>query len=179
VSFTKENLSGAKGLSVLKPRHVGGTGFEMRRYRTDDEPANATCSRRSAEQRFYDFTTAIARRPWKEPPQKRQHNSRALGATEFAVNFPLPAKVLIFVRFLHRLSCEHMKNKQKKGGGASQEKQSKVTSLPRMEMYAVLGLELGQRIFEKLEKVEDSLDILAAQKARELNPEKSDAETAS
>jgi predicted CoA-binding protein len=42
-----------------------------------------------------------------------------------------------------------------------------------MEMYAVLGLELGQKIFEKLQKVEeavDSLDIFARQKARELNP---------
>jgi hypothetical protein len=151
----------------------------MRRYRTDDEPANATIRAEARRNDYHDFATAIARPPWKEPPRMRHHNSRALGATAFLRNFPLPAKVRIFVRFPHRLSCEHMKNKQKKGGGASQEKQAKVRSLPRMEMYAVLGLELGQKIFEKLEKVEDSLDILAAQKARELNPEKSDAETAS
>jgi hypothetical protein len=41
-----------------------------------------------------------------------------------------------------------------------------------MEMYAVLGLELSQKILGKLEKIEESLEILARQKARELNPDK-------
>jgi hypothetical protein len=70
--------------------------------------------------------------------------------------------------------------------GASKVKQGKkagVTKLPRMEMYAVLGLELSKQIierlekvekffFEKLQRVEDSLEILSCQKARELNPDK-------
>ena len=71
-----------------------------------------------------------------------------------------------------------MKNTNKEAGGApgasetEQGKKANVTKLPRMEMYAVLGLELGQKIFEKLQKVEESVEILARQKARELNPEK-------
>ena len=63
--------------------------------------------------------------------------------------------------------------------GASQEKQGKkvpVTKLPRMEMYAVLGLELSKKILEKLEEVEESIEILARQKARELDAEQSDTE---
>ena len=71
-----------------------------------------------------------------------------------------------------------MKNTNKEEGGApdasatEQGKKADVTKLPRMEMYAVLGLELGQKIFEKLQEVEESIEILARQKARELNPEK-------
>ena len=71
-----------------------------------------------------------------------------------------------------------MKNTQQKGGArkAPKQKQRAVTSLPKMEMYAVLGLELSKQILERLQKVEDSLEMLARQKARELNPERSDAE---
>jgi hypothetical protein len=71
-----------------------------------------------------------------------------------------------------------MKNENKPNGtapGTSQGKEGKkagIESLPRMEMYAVLGLELGKTIFEKLVKVEESVEILARQKARELNPDK-------
>jgi hypothetical protein len=71
-----------------------------------------------------------------------------------------------------------MKNKNQKAAGApgasetKQEKKAPITKLPRMEMYAVLGLELSKTIFEKLEKVEESIEILARQKARELNPDK-------
>jgi hypothetical protein len=71
-----------------------------------------------------------------------------------------------------------MKNENKPNGtapGASQgkrEKKAGIESLPRMEMYAVLGLELGKTIFEKLVKVEESVEILARQKARELNPDR-------
>ena len=75
-----------------------------------------------------------------------------------------------------------MKNTNNKGNetvpGASKKNQGKkgpVTKLPRMEMYAVLGLELSKKIFEKLEEVEKSIDIMARQKARELSPEKPDA----
>lgn len=45
-----------------------------------------------------------------------------------------------------------------------------ITKLPKMEMYAVLGLELSQEMLKRLERIEDSLEILAAQKSRELNP---------
>ena len=72
-----------------------------------------------------------------------------------------------------------MKNINKEAGdapGASETEQGKkadVTKLPRMEMYAVLGLELSKKIFEKLEEVEESIEIFARQKARELNAEES------
>ena len=66
-------------------------------------------------------------------------------------------------------------NNEKGGAHDSPEKKPAkevpVTKLPKMEMYAVLGLELGQKIFEKLEQVEESIEILAVQKARELNPD--------
>ncbi len=76
-----------------------------------------------------------------------------------------------------------MKNTHKEAGGApgasetKQEKKAPITKLPRMEMYAVLGLELSKTILEKLGKVEESIDILARQKARELNPDKPPAAT--
>jgi hypothetical protein len=77
-----------------------------------------------------------------------------------------------------------MKNTHKVSGnvsGESKVKQSKkadITKLPRMEMYAVLGLELNKQIIDRLnrislrlKKAEDSLNILARQKKRELTPE--------
>jgi hypothetical protein len=48
-----------------------------------------------------------------------------------------------------------------------------VTKLPRMEMYAVLNLELSKTILEKLGKVEESIEILARQKALELEADQS------
>ena len=71
-----------------------------------------------------------------------------------------------------------MKNNNQKATGApgasetTPEKKADITKLPRMEMYAVLGLELSKTILEKLKKVEESVAILARQKARELNPDK-------
>jgi hypothetical protein len=60
--------------------------------------------------------------------------------------------------------------------GASEAKQGKkvpVTKLPRMEMYAVLGLELSKKILEKLENVEESIEIMTRQMKRELDAEES------
>lgn len=97
-------------------------------------------------------------------------------------NLPLPANPPVFAFFPLRISLNHMKNKPNEAGNepsaSSKEKENggEVTTLPRLEMYAVLGLELGKRIFEKLEKVEDSVAILAAQKARELHPDESKTE---
>jgi len=70
-----------------------------------------------------------------------------------------------------------MKNINQEAEGApgpsetKEERKADVSKLPRMEMYAVLGLELSRKIFEKLEKVDESIEILARQKARELHPE--------
>jgi len=52
-------------------------------------------------------------------------------------------------------------------------KKVKVTQLPKMEMYAVLDLELGQKVFETVRAIEKSVEILAVQKKREMNSEKS------
>ena len=65
-----------------------------------------------------------------------------------------------------------MTNKNQKAGSASPASKISVSKLPKMEMYAVLGLESLKFILEKLQSVEDSLEILAAQKARELNRSK-------
>jgi hypothetical protein len=98
-------------------------------------------------------------------------------------NLPLSENPTVFAHFSIPLSLEHMKNTNQKAGGApgasetKQEKKGEVTKLPRMEMYAVLGLELSKTILEKLVKVEESLEILARQKARELNPDKPPAAT--
>ena len=69
-----------------------------------------------------------------------------------------------------------MKNAHNEKGGLQGPK-APVTKLPRMEMYAVLGLELSQKILGKLEKIEESLEILARQKARKLNPDKPNSAT--
>jgi hypothetical protein len=184
VSFTKEILSGAKGLTVLQPTTRWGTGFEMRRYRTDDHFATANRSRlirgkrvkRSAQG---DNTTAPERAAAPASATEPRRQARLISR---AINLPLTAILGAFAPFSLQVSLKHMKNKQKNERSfseASQEKQEKktgITSLPRMEMYAVFGLELGQKIFEKLQKMEDSLEILARQKARELNPNDPDAE---
>jgi hypothetical protein len=76
-----------------------------------------------------------------------------------------------------------MKNKNKGKGnvsGALRKKRGKrvtVTKLPKMQMYAVLGLELSKRILEKLVEVENSVEILARQKKRELDSQQSQSET--
>jgi hypothetical protein len=94
-------------------------------------------------------------------------------------NLPISANPAVFAGFSQRVFLEHMKNTNQKAGdapGASETKQEKkapVTKLPRMEMYAVLGLELSKNILEKLQEVEESIEILARQKARELNPDES------
>ena len=58
-------------------------------------------------------------------------------------------------------------------------KKAAITKLPRMEMYVVLGLELNKQIIERLGKIEDSVDMLARQKKRELTPEKPAEQAAS
>ena len=58
--------------------------------------------------------------------------------------------------------------------GAWKKKQGKkvpITKLPRLEMYAVLGLELNKTMIEKIDEVKESVEILARQKSRELNPD--------
>ena len=117
-------------------------------------------------------------------PVARRNNSRAAGAAIFpcqSKTLPPPANLYVFSRFFQRVSLKHMKNTNKEEGsvpGASHKNQGKkapVTKLPRMEMYAVLGLELSKTIFEKLEEVEKSIDIMVRQKAWELSPDKPDA----
>jgi hypothetical protein len=49
----------------------------------------------------------------------------------------------------------------------SEEQKAEVTKLPTMEMYAVLGLELGKTIFEKLQEVENSVAFIAAEMQRQ------------
>ena len=61
--------------------------------------------------------------------------------------------------------------------GASQENQEQkpdITKLPIMEMSAVLGLELGKTIFERLTKMEESLEILIRQKALDLKSKRTE-----
>jgi hypothetical protein len=86
-------------------------------------------------------------------------------------------------RFKFRYAWKHMKNikNEEKVPDAAPENQqngSAINSLPKMEMYAVLGLELSKKILElieetlkRVEKVENSVEIIATQKARELNPD--------
>ena len=54
--------------------------------------------------------------------------------------------------------------------GTSQENEemrADITKLPLMQMYAVLGLELGKQIFEKLQEVEKSVGFVAAEMQRQ------------
>jgi len=54
--------------------------------------------------------------------------------------------------------------------GTSQENKgvkADITKLPLMQMYAVLGLELGKQIFEKLQEVEKSVGFIAAEMQRQ------------
>ena len=57
--------------------------------------------------------------------------------------------------------------------GSMQENQVK-----KLVVLAAVGLKLLRKILEKLESIDSSLNVFAAQKARELNPEHSDSETA-
>ncbi len=49
----------------------------------------------------------------------------------------------------------------------NKEQKADVTKLPLMEMYAVLGLELGKRIFEKLQEVDASIELVATEMERQ------------
>ena len=62
---------------------------------------------------------------------------------------------------------KNIKNEEEIAPGSVQGKQVK-----KLVVLAAVGLKLGRKIFEKLEKLEESVEILARQKARELNPEK-------
>jgi hypothetical protein len=63
-----------------------------------------------------------------------------------------------------------MKNIQNEEENAFESAQG--NQVKKLVMFAAVGLKLGRKIFEKLEKVEESIEILARQKARELNPDK-------
>jgi hypothetical protein len=62
-----------------------------------------------------------------------------------------------------------MKNTHKEGEGASGN--GETSQVKRLLVLAAVGLKLGRTISQKLEKVEESIEILARQKARELNPD--------
>ncbi len=61
---------------------------------------------------------------------------------------------------------KNTQNNEEKVLGGGEEKQVK-----KLVVLAAVGLKLGRKIFDKLEKVEESIEILARQKARELNPD--------
>jgi hypothetical protein len=151
----------------------------MRRYRTDDEFPSAKRSRESAEVTTgrTDITTVLE----KAPPRLRHGQAAPTGATILRSGIKLATfgKSRGLFPFLYSRIFDPMNNKQKNvrnGPGTSKGKQQAkvgISALHRLERYAVLGLELSQRIYEKLEHVEDSIEILARQKARELNQKKS------
>jgi len=109
----------------------------------------------------------------KSPAYAAEQNSRAFGATFWAPqSLPPPAKHEVFEISFFRIFFKGMKKEQKRENSFnSGEKKSALSSLPKMEMYAVLGLELMQNIYKKVESIEDSIAVSAAQEARELNPE--------
>jgi hypothetical protein len=59
-----------------------------------------------------------------------------------------------------------MKNQKKH---VSEDENVSAAKLPKMEMYAVLGLESMKTILENMKSINESLEILAAQKKREMD----------
>jgi hypothetical protein len=118
--------------------------------------------------------SAAATAATSQQPRRRRDRSPATTG-----NLLFSANPTVFAKFALPVSLKHMKNTNKKAGGApgasetEHGKKANVTKLPRMEMYAVLGLELGKTILEKLGKVEESIEILARQVARELDADES------
>jgi hypothetical protein len=91
-------------------------------------------------------------------------------------NLPHPAQSPVFADCSRRVFLKHMKNIQNEEDivpGSMQENQVK-----KLVVLAAVGLKLLRKILEKLESIDSSLNVFAAQKARELNPEHSDSETA-
>jgi len=90
----------------------------------------------------------------------RHYESRAEWRVRFSCrNLPQPANLHVFAIFPRRLSFEHMKNIHKEGENASgnlDEKQVK-----KLVMFAAVGLKLGRKIYDKLQSVEDSIEIIA------------------
>ena len=68
---------------------------------------------------------------------------------------------------------KNIKNDAENASGGVQENQVK-----KLVMLAAVGLKLGRKIFEKLEKVEESIEILARQKKRELDSDEPESEKA-
>ena len=68
---------------------------------------------------------------------------------------------------------KNIKNEEEFVSGSSQEKPVK-----KLVVFAAVGLKLLREIVEKLESIDMSLNIFAAQKARELDTDQPDSETA-
>jgi hypothetical protein len=52
------------------------------------------------------------------------------------------------------------------------ESESLLVLVKKLLVLAAVGLRLGRKIYAKQEEIADSIEILARQKARDLNPEK-------
>src|ERR1035437_1088493 len=91
--------------------------------------------------------------------------------------FTHAADLPVFASFANRLFWEYMKNKHKRRGNVAaslQEWQLKtLVVLPlarRINQHATTSQKLGRRILKKLQEVEDSIEIIARQIARQLKP---------
>jgi hypothetical protein len=79
-------------------------------------------------------------------------------------NLSRPAKLHVFVIFPHGISFEHMKNINEEGENASENLDEK--KVKKLVILATVGLKMGQKILEKLQSVEDSIEIVAREVKR-------------
>lgn len=119
----------------------------------------------------------------KAPPRLRRNRLPRHWRDRFAAStdLPPPANCRALVQipgaiFLSGMNTTQNGDATTPGSSPKQEK-APIESLPKMEMYAVLGLELGKLIFERLQEVEATLEMIARQTARDLKQQKPDVES--
>jgi hypothetical protein len=136
----------------------------------------------SLPRRPRDWTTRIyhglERAPLRERQKDKPRHRRVLYRAKSAP-LPYPAKEPAFGRFCIQVSLQHMENENKREAPApgtpprKPRRRAKTAPPCQMEIYAVQGLTLGRKIFEKLEKVDESVGIIAAHMHRESSEKKS------
>jgi hypothetical protein len=93
-------------------------------------------------------------------------------------NLPRPATLPAYRDFSRWLHFHHMKKSHTKSG-VSREGQGNgagiVELLKSIESHVDRGRKIGWIIYKKLESIDESIGIFAAQKKRELTPEKPDS----
>ena len=132
----------------------------------DDEHAAATGSRGGVEDGFAIAKSQNTTGVKSDAATAASRKSRAASAPDSVTHtLPYPAKVHVFVNLPHPISCTYMKKIHKEGEETAENLEG--SALKKLLVFAAVGLKLGRTILAKLQSVEDSVEIIAREIARQ------------